>query len=89
MNERVTKSELLKQKSVAFAEQAGGMFRARERRDRVRLGIVGQRSGYEIISVRGWGIRTVFPIMRTGLRSFVGLYVGSCSTERTGHLYEE
>ena len=36
-------------------------------------------------SVREWGARTVFPIMRTGILSCLGLGGGTCSTERTGH----
>ena len=87
-NGRTTLSELLKHESIV-AEKTGGMFRGSERRDLAGLGIMGRWSGYGIPLVRGWGIPTVFPMMRTGSLSFAGLHVGRCSTERTGHLYEE
>ena len=80
----LTSSELLEEESI-FTEQAGDTFRAREWRERVVLWIVGRWLCHGIISVRERGIRTVFPMRRTGFLSFAGVYGGSCSTERTRH----
>ena len=51
------------------------MFCTHGLHDQVILGIMGQQSGYGMILVRGQGIPMVFPMVRTGLLSFMGLYV--------------
>ena len=81
----MAEAELLDQESTV-TEQGSGVLCTRERRDRVNLGIeaVRPRDGL----VRGGGVRTVFPMTRTGCLSCLELNGGSRSTERTGHPYE-
>jgi len=82
----MTKAKLLEQESV-ITKLVCGFLRTRERRDRVSLGIVAIRPYYNLVQARGWDARTVVPMMRIGFLSSLGLNGGSCSTERTGHLY--
>ena len=82
---RVTEAQLLDQESIV-TEQVGSILCAHERRDRVSLRTIVVRLWDNI--VRGRDVRTVFPMMRTGFLSLLGLYGGSRSTERTGHPYE-
>ena len=86
---RVAEAKLFEQVSVVTTEHVGGLFRSRERRDRVSLGKHyrgGQVMGERV--VLGWIARAMFPMTRTGVLSFVRVYAGSLSTERTGHLNE-
>jgi len=83
---RVAEAKLFEQESVVVAEHVDGRFRTRERRDRVSLGKHhrgGQVKGERV--VLGWIARAMFPMTRTGVLSFVRVYAGSLSTERTGH----
>ena len=83
---RVTVAKLFEQESVV-AKHVGGIFRTCERRDRVSLRIIIVVVRLKEDMVLGSGIvRAIFPMTRTGVLSFVGLYGGSLSTERTGHL---
>lgn len=83
----MAEAKLFEQESVLTAEHVGGLFRTRERRDRVSLGIMVVRLK-ENMTLGSRIVRAVFPMTRAGVLSFVRVYGGSLSTERTGHLNE-
>ena len=80
----MTEPKLLDQESIV-TEQVDYFLRTCEQRDRISLRIL--VSIWDHLGVRDM-VRTVFPMTRTGILSFAGLYGGSRSTERTGHPYE-
>ena len=82
----MAEAKLLNEEGIV-AEKVRCLFRTSERGDWVGLGIIKVRIRNR--SIRGWNARTVFPMTRTGILRFVGVYGGTRSTERTGQLYVE